>query len=306
MESKQATVGMDLNSFNDVANYIAKENEKLTQGIIGTFKAEIANVRKEFTSELDSLTHNLKSNVVEINSAQSSQSDRIERLEDTVARMQRNSELVVSGIPVMVGESCYEIVARIASSIGFDLANNSISAFRLNKSGANTSRTDGNAMATGQQQNIRRSHPLILIKFHSQSDKSVFIGKYLNYKSLSLKDIGFHSDQRVYIKENLTPSNYKIFQRCAQAKRENSISKFHTKNGICYVALPSSKTLTPVYSIQHINDILGNSGNQTTLSVSKRQQNKRKRDNDTGAQQSTEPSPGQSKKRRNQRNISKQ
>lgn len=251
MVTMAANNDLGLNSFNDVASYIAKENDKLSQGIVNSLKSEITSIRSEFKSDIDSLASNLKSNVAKVDSEQSAQSERIERLEDTIARMQRNTELVISGIPVVADESCKEIVIKIAAVIGFPLTLETISAFRLNKSGSQHTRRSGrNANAIGQHHNDNNViYPLILIRFSSQSDKTHFIGKYLTYKSLCLKDVGFQSDQRIYIKENLTTSNYKIFLRCAAAKRDNLISKFHTRDGICYIALPSSDSKHAVHTI---------------------------------------------------------
>lgn len=294
---------LDLNSFNDVASYIAKANDKLSQGIVNSLKSEITTIRTEFKGDISSLASNLKSSVANFDSQQAAQSDRIERLEDTIARMQRNLELVISGIPVVADESCKEIVNKIATAIGFPLTLETTSAFRLHKSGSHhAKRLSRIANATGYHQNTNNTiHPLILIKFSSQSDKTNFIGKYLTYKSLSLKDIGLQSEQRIYIKENLTPSNYKIFQRCAAAKRDNLISKFHTRDGICYIALPSSDSMLAVHTIGSINDILGQNPDQNSAMPARGHRNKRKRDNENQPQPSSEPF-GQQKKRRNHRN----
>lgn len=109
---------IDLNSFNDVANFIASENEKLSQGMVSSLKSEITSIRSEFKNDIGTLESNLKSTVAEFDSVHEAHSQRIERLEDTIARLQRNSELKISGIPVVADESCNEIVSKIAAAIG--------------------------------------------------------------------------------------------------------------------------------------------------------------------------------------------
>lgn len=282
---------LGLNSFNDVASYITKENERLTRGIVETLKTEIASVRNECKSEVELLASDLNCNLDKVTSEQVSQSTRIARLEDTIARLQRNSELVISGIPVVTGESCSDIVHKIAVAIGWPDALEKISAFRLHKTGK--SRTGKNHV----NGTVNIIPPLIMVKFGSALDKSNFFSKYLTSKSLCLMDVGFQSDSRIYIKENLTPSNYRIFQACAAAKRNNSVSKLHTRDGICYFARPSNNSLIAIHTIDDLNDLLSDVTDNNSKAP-RRQQPKRKRELDINNQQGP---TSFTKKKRNQR-----
>lgn len=286
----------DLNSFNDVANYIAKENEKLSSGIVQSLKLEIAGVRNEFNNQVDTLSHNLKTNIERVDDIHSSHSKRITRLEDTIARMQRNAELVMSGIPPLVDESCSDIVRRIAVVIGIDISPESFSAFRLRKTGIRLRHNNRGNAENDSETNANAIHPIILVKFISPNDKVKFIEKYLAHKSLCLKDVGFQSEQRIFIKENLTPHNYKIFQACASAKRNNQVSKFHTRDGICYVTLPSSEKSVAVHSTHYLNEIIGANMDQNPSQLPNQLATKRKLDVDHNGPQSRAP-----KKTRKQR-----
>ncbi|KAJ6649083.1 hypothetical protein Bhyg_04316 [Pseudolycoriella hygida] len=120
---------------------------------------------------------------------------RISRLENTISRMQRNAELVISGIPPVADESCTEIVNKIGAVIGFGNPSEPLTAFRLKKTGTqqrnmNDDSGDGH---TEHQRKLNQMHPIILVKFGSPNDKSKFIGKYLAHKTLCLKDVGFQS-----------------------------------------------------------------------------------------------------------------
>lgn len=259
----EKNVDLDLQSFNDVATFIAKENEKLSRGIVASLKADIDNVRAELSNDLDVLANNLETNYDKLDSEQAAQAVRIARLEDTIARMQRVSELVISGIPVVDGESCVEIVNNISKVIGFHSTPVTFSAFRLNKTGPMNNRTTNRDVIGFKNNDVQ---PLIMVKFDSTGVKSSFIAKYLTFKSLSLKDIGFHVDRRIYIKENLTPSNYKVFRACSDAKRNGLISKLHTKDGICYIGLPSHNSMIAIHSVCHLNDTLGKSSDNSASS----------------------------------------
>lgn len=90
---------LNLQSFNDVASFIASENEKLSHGIADNLRKELLNIRTEFQGDIDNLAANLKTNVAKVDANHAAHSERIERIEDTLARMQRLLELVISGIP---------------------------------------------------------------------------------------------------------------------------------------------------------------------------------------------------------------
>lgn len=278
--SQLITTKMDLNSFNDVASYIATENKKLSQGIMDSFKTEMANIRTDFKNDIDTMDSNLKTTMERVDYEQSSQSSRIARLEDTIARMQRNTEIVISGIPVVVDESCIDLIGKIAAVINYPFVKETIRAFRLNKTGTNRTKR-----SSEHQSNENVGYPLIMAKFSSSTDKNIFIGKYLAFQNLGLSDIGFQSQQRIFIKENLTPSNYKIFQACASAKRNNQISKYHTRDGICHIALPTSDKLIPIHSMSFLNDTLALNSESEAFKGGKRQHNKRKRDQDSNSKQ---------------------
>lgn len=275
---------LDLNSFNDVAAYITKENEKLSRGFVDSLKADLGCVRAELKNDIDAMANNLEINLEKFDSEQSAQADRITRLEDTIARMQRISELVISGIPFVIGESCIEIVKNISKVISFHTTSDTVSAFRLKKTGVkHSSKTLRNA-GNGDDNNV---HPLIVVKFASTTDKSTFMGKYLTYKSLCLKDIGFQSDRRIFIKENLTPANYRVFRACSDAKRNESIAKLHTRDGICYIGRSSSDPMVAIHSIRQLSDFLGSSSGGNS-SNTRNLRPKRKRDDSDNCQQSSD------------------
>lgn len=227
---------MNLNSFDDVAKHFANENNKLSDRIVDGFKTELAKIRNDMKGDLDTLSHNVHESVQKVEDEQSTQKLRIAELEDTVARMQRMSELVISGIPFTTNESCVNILLNIGSVINCQLNGSAVRAFRLNKTGQNNNKRlrDSDSVIS----------PIIMVKFPSTAEKNDFFSKYLARKNLNLTDIGFKAPHRIYVKENLTPYNYKIFQACENAKRAGLINKFFTRDGTCHMTLkPNGKTI---------------------------------------------------------------
>lgn len=280
---------MNLNSFDDVAKHIANENTKLSERIVHGFKTELAKVRDDMKGDLDSLSNNLYDSVQRVEDEQSSQKSRIAQLEDTVARMQRITELIISGVPVTANESCVNIVTKIASVINCHLNANAIRAFRLNKTGHNQLKK--------RLRNMDNANPpIIMVKFPSTSDKNDFFSKYLSRKNLSLTDIGYTIPQRIYVKENLTPQNYKIFQACENAKRAGSIDKYFTRDGTCHMVLqPNGKTIK-VDSLEFFHETVNmNYKTNRTLknpkggtNIAKKQSKKPRLDTDSSAPQSAQ------------------
>lgn len=265
---------MNLNSFNDVAKHIATENAKLSDQIFDRFKKELDTVRVDWRADLDSLSNNLYDSVHKVEDVQSTHDKRIAQLEDTIARMQRNAELVITGIPVVLNESCGDIFTRIASVINCHVTTQQVRVFRLNKTGPNPLKR--------RLRNSDNHVPVIIVKFGSASDKGVVFGKYLAHKNLSLTDIGFKVPRRIYIKENLTPSNYKIFQACDNAKRNGLINNYYTRDGICFITLqPNGKTIS-IHSLDFFHETVNinyktttalNNGPTTALNNGRRKPN---------------------------------
>lgn len=165
--------------------------------IMHGFRTESAKVREELRVDLDSLSNNLYHAVHSVEDVQSFHNSRITHLEETIARMQRNSELVICGVPAVQNESCINIVTKIAGVINCRVNLDLVKAFRLGKPGTNPN----NPLKKRLRNNDNVSHPIIMVKLASTSDKNDFMGKYLAYKSLSLTDdIGFSVPQRIFIK----------------------------------------------------------------------------------------------------------
>ncbi|KAJ6643049.1 hypothetical protein Bhyg_08005 [Pseudolycoriella hygida] len=191
---------------------------------------------------------------------------------------------------------------RSQKTIETKVSSGAFSAFRLHKTGQRQRVQQDGASGNNQRERIAFAvHPIILVKFVSPTDKVNFISKYLAHKCLCLKDVGFQSEQRIFIKENLTPHNYKIFRLCATAKRNDQLSKFHTRDGICYVALPSNDKMVAIHSIRQLNEVIGSGEIQQSSQSSNNRIKKRKHDNGNNIQEPADAAV--SKKRRQQRNT---
>ena len=58
--------------------------------------------------------------------------------------------------------------------------------------------------------------------------------KYFKFKNLKLDNIGFNSNIRIFINDNLTKLNSEIFRKASELKRLNKIAKIKIINGFVY------------------------------------------------------------------------
>lgn len=81
---------------------------------------------------------------------------------------------------------------------------------------------------------------VIVAKFHFPYEKNFLLKSIAKYRrdnetTLCLKDAGVESDQPIYINENLTPYNHKIFKEALSLKKGGKISDAYTLRGLVYV-----------------------------------------------------------------------
>lgn len=77
--------------------------------------------------------------------------------------------------------------------------------------------------------------PPIVVVFENKFKRSEFMQAYFRKMSLSLKDLGFPSDDRVYINENLSAQNHAAFQIAMGWKREKKVHSVKVSDGMVFV-----------------------------------------------------------------------
>lgn len=151
-------------------------------------------------------------------------------------RADKNRELVISGIPFQNREELEDIFQRMAVSLGYD--ENQLPLVGLQR----LARTP---IASG-------TSPLILCEFALRQERNDFYRQYLSKRSLCLRDIGFESDNRVYINENLTKNARQIRAEAMKLKKLGHLENVTTRSGIVYVKRKGSETVSAIYSLQQI------------------------------------------------------
>lgn len=177
-------------------------------------------------------------------------SDKVAKLEDAIAdvcadvdlaaeaacRIEKNRDLVFSGIPYQSREDLSDIFRKIAVSIGFDENNLPIVCLR---------RMTRGPISSG-------ASPLILCEFSLRQERNEFYRQYLSKRSLCLQNIGFESANRVYINENLTSNARQIRAEAIKLRKSGQLENVTTRNGVVFVKRKGSEAASAIYSLQQI------------------------------------------------------
>lgn len=88
---------------------------------------------------------------------------------------------------------------------------------------------------------------VIIVKLMSAYDRNFFLKSLSAHRKsktdfcFRLNDIGFESQTKFYVNENLTQPNYKILQAALKIKRQNKLHAVFTIRGLVYVKVSSTE-----------------------------------------------------------------
>jgi hypothetical protein len=196
-----------------------KKLDESIKALNTTIDAKIDLLREDITNDIISKIRKNEA-IIEASSNRILELEaRVQRLENSMELSSKANDLIVKGIPVMVGEKCTVVYQRIAEAIGYDTDKiPRAEAFRL-----------------GKKQPKSKWDPPILLKFTNRLDKDEFHGKYFKFKDLRLPHVGYRFDQRIFITENLTKFNQTIFSQATKMKTEQTLKSVSTYHGSVFV-----------------------------------------------------------------------
>lgn len=212
---------MSYNSFDDLA--------KLMKEVKTDISNQIANFKNEMDSRFKAFRTELQTDIDVISTRQ----DDIDTRLDILERASLSANLLLNGVPIIENENLNELFEQLCTQIGFTPKEFTLlSIFRVkNKS----------------------KQPTIVMKFISQNARNEFYQRYWKTKNLSLIDLGFETDSRVYVQESLTKAKHEIFKQAMSLKRDKKLSSVYTYNGLVYVKSQPESTGVLIDSISHLS-----------------------------------------------------
>lgn len=178
--------------------------------------SQITQLRSELTSDIDKLREETNKTVSElVSSVEGTKTD----VSHMVDRSTKRNDLIISGVPYTQGENLCSYVQAWCRSLGYPENNIPlVDVRRLSKPGV----TLGAA-------------PIILLQFAFNTQRNEFYSRYLRSHNLSLSQIGFSVNKRVYINENLTPIAREIRSKALQLKKNDKLQAVYSRDGIVFV-----------------------------------------------------------------------
>lgn len=235
-------------SISDISKLIEAANKKLL--------ASISKVNTDLKTEIQQLSLSVSEKLTKVCKDVDTVQQRCDILEDLAKRQERRTDLIVRNVPVLKDENVALIVQKICSYVGFQSPYGVPVAFRLR--GAKESAVVSRVTRSKPDKTINKSvqFPSILMKFATAWDVKIFMDGY--YKaSLKLSNVGFNSEDRIYVNENLTPANFAIFRLAREMKKTGTVTKVSVRDGIVAVhMLGDEKNFIPVKTIKDLEALV--------------------------------------------------
>lgn len=198
---------------------------------ISKVEKQLTAVREEFSGKAIELEREMNTVRCEINN-----------IAEATHRFNKNNELIISAVPYRSQENLRDMFCKIATSIGYDETNIPL---------VNLQRLSRVPITPG-------TTPPILCEFALRGNRNDFYHKYLYKRSLCLRNIGFESENRIFINENLTDDARRIRNEAVKQKKLGRLETVSTREGIIYVKVRGSEKTTAIHSIQQLTSLSNN------------------------------------------------
>ena len=186
---------------NSIVNSLSFLNEQFEELKVKTEKLEKTNKDQEKKN------NNLERRLVEING----------RLND-LDQYHRRINLEVVGVPEQREEDPEKIVQRLAKLVSPEI----------------TARDFDVVHRLGKSSEENKYPRPIIVRFTNRRARNTFYDARKKLKNYSAKDLGYRSDAKIFINENLIPSTKELLKEVNKARRDAGYKFLWTQNGrIC-------------------------------------------------------------------------
>lgn len=233
LRDDDATNQSDIQSLDELWTRIDKafgESNQRIEAKIETCMEKINCLETQLAAVKDECCSNAKS----FTAAVSDVRDDLAATDEYVARLEKASELIISAVPFVPNENLKGIFEHIAGAIGC----NTLPIVNLKRL-ARTAIKPGEA-------------PAIVCQFALRLDRDAFYRKYLEQRNLNLSHIGFQSNNRIFVNENLTLLARSIRAEALKLKREGQLLQVYTKDGIVFAKSTTAARATACYTVAHL------------------------------------------------------
>lgn len=207
-----------------IENKIESSNAALVTEI-STLRDEVNQLKVDYARDFKSLCESHEKTA-----------EQVRRSKDNAGKILRSNDLILTGVPYRPTEKTDEILREIATTLGYNDSD---------VPPVFTKRLARIPIAAG-------STPPILLQFAFRASKDEFFHRYFASKNLSLLHLGFDTDKRIFINENLTESTRNIKGAALKLKRNGHLQNVFTKDGTVYVKPLEDVPAQPVFSLDQL------------------------------------------------------
>lgn len=221
--------------FDIIGNFENKITLKL-EVMDGNLKSYIEEVKKETNEKLSIVQSNVNKNTKAV-TEMSQELDDVKRQLSNLQRVNNLCSLKICGIPVST-EKNYDITAikNIAKFYNINLNHNSIDYCSRLK-------------IKDKTKNIAP----IVVRFSTKVIAEEILHSYFESKPLVLSDVTEETvHSRIYINENLTQQNLRLYYECLRLKRSKQISKVMSRRGTVYISEAKDSKPIKIESLEYL------------------------------------------------------
>lgn len=231
-----------------------KRFDKLTEQILNMMQSKFKEYKDELLSEIDKRLNLIGNDIQAVNERVSYlETVTIPQIKESVKKLetenleignmkkeinelkrnqlkQENSVVAggirIAGVPYYENENLYTIIENICNSLKIKTPQVE-NMYRLKK-------------IYKDNKPYKPTDEVIVAKFHSPFEKNFLLKTIAKYRrdnntTLRLRQAGFESDEPIYINENLTPHNHRIFKEALTLRKNKKIKSAFTLRGLVYV-----------------------------------------------------------------------
>jgi hypothetical protein len=237
MQALTKKIDDNTQTLNDAMEEVSQKLSDNEERINNAIDVKIAGLKEELKKDLTSRINQNAEDII-ANTLRLDQTDsKINAVDNKLEMLARQNDLIIKGIPALNNEKTLIIYHKIAAAIGFSSETEPfVQIHRMGKKKPGT-----------------KMDPPLLVKFMNSYDKMKFFDKYFGHKNLKLVDVGMAADQRIYINENLTPLNQKIYAEAMRIKKENKIASVSTFHGVVNVKKKQGDKYVPIRDLTELN-----------------------------------------------------
>lgn len=210
-----------------------RESINCIQQKVDTTQQELTTLQQKHEGSVRELTKRIQ----ELEITQTSQIQETSYKFDDIHRQLRRDEAVILRVPYKENEDLRKHFGAI------------LTALQLPRDGYHNIMIRRISKLNPQTSSRRVVTPPIVVVFESRVQRNEFMQAYFRKRNLSLKDLGFPSDDRVYVNENLSAQNHTAFQLALGWKREKKIHSVRVSDGMVFVH--TSKEAKPIRIFHH-------------------------------------------------------